>query len=58
LSDDEAELRGGGFTAMAISGEPEAYFLLTKAGRMRVGNRTDSQCKSGASALQDRLPSN
>ncbi len=37
--------------------ELEAYFLLTQAGRMRVGNMVDPKYTLGASILKDYLPS-
>jgi amidase len=36
----------------------EAYFLLTQAGRMRVGNMVDPKYTLGASILKDYLPPN
>jgi hypothetical protein len=36
--------------------ELEAYFLLTQAGRMRVGNMVDPKYTLGASILKDYLP--
>ena len=38
--------------------ELEAYFLLTQAGRMRVGNMVDPKYTLGASILKDYLPPN
>jgi len=35
----------------------EAYFLLTQAGRMRVGNMVDPKYTLGASILKEYLPS-
>lgn len=37
--------------------ELEAYFLLTQAGRMRVGNMVDPKYTLGASILKEYLPS-
>lgn len=37
--------------------ETEAYFLLTQAGRMRVGNMVDPKYTLGASILKSYLPS-
>jgi acetamidase/formamidase len=37
--------------------EIEAYFLLTQAGRMRVGNMVDPKYTLGASILKAYLPS-
>ena len=36
--------------------ELEAYFLLTQAGRMRVGNMVDPKYTLGASILKKYLP--
>jgi amidase len=37
--------------------EIEAYFLLTQAGRMRLGNMVDPKYTLGASILKAYLPS-
>jgi amidase len=38
--------------------ELEAYFLLTQAGKMRVGNMVDPKYTLGASIKKDFLPKN
>jgi hypothetical protein len=51
-------LRGGAPRFDEDFGELRAWFLLSKAGRLRVGDKTDPQCTLGASALEEYLPPN
>jgi hypothetical protein len=51
-------LRGGAPRFDEDFCELKAWFLLSKAGRLRVGDKADPQCTLGASTLEEYLPPN